>query len=260
MLTILVVGNSTTLVARRPHDHPPGVSHVILLLGGTSDARTSPGDCAGAATTCCVSAASDYGARLAAAAGAAGPQRRAGRGRAGASSSPTPTPSWMPRIPSPTIISGEAMAACARVGRPYLRVERPAGELHGGDGRVLPPRTPRRRRASRGAGTARRRVTAGRRARSCSPSAARPGPIRRDRARGTACASSHACCPPRRAWRPARRPAWSRATSIAMQGPTSAELDAALLASPRRHRAGDQGERRRRRPQREAARARSSPA
>ena len=83
-----------------------------------------------------LSTASEYGARLAAPAGAAV--------RSGAldeaswrASSRTPTPSWTPRIPSPTVISARRPRPARACGRPYLRYERPAGELTEGDGRVL---------------------------------------------------------------------------------------------------------------------------
>ncbi len=103
---------------------------MISLLGGTSDARHLAAQLHGVGHDVLVSTASVYGARLAAPSGAdvrGGPldEKELDRLVSGADAVVDATHPFAERI------SGAAAAACARIGRPYLRVERPAGELPG---------------------------------------------------------------------------------------------------------------------------------
>jgi len=101
---------------------------VILLLGGTSDARQVAAELRRAGYDVLLSAASEYGARLAALSGAdvrGGPldQEELDRLVSGADAVVDATHPFAERI------SAAAAGTCARLGRPYLRLERPAGEL-----------------------------------------------------------------------------------------------------------------------------------
>jgi precorrin-6A/cobalt-precorrin-6A reductase len=103
---------------------------VILLLGGTSDARELAAELRGAGYDVLVSTASEYGARLAAPSGAdvrGGPLdvEELDRLVSGADAVVDATHPFAERI------SAAAASGCTRLGRPYLRVERPAGELPG---------------------------------------------------------------------------------------------------------------------------------
>ena len=101
---------------------------MILLLGGTGDARELAAALRAAGYEVLVSTVSEYGARLAAGAGA---EVRSGAldeaelarlvGEAEAVVDAT--------HPFAAAISVAATAACGRAGRPYLRFARPAGEL-----------------------------------------------------------------------------------------------------------------------------------
>lgn len=101
---------------------------MILVLGGTSDARALAGELESAGYAVLLSTVSDYGARLAAPAGAA---VRSGaldedeltRLVLGADAVVDATHPFAERI------SAAAVAACARERRPYLRVRRPAADL-----------------------------------------------------------------------------------------------------------------------------------
>ena len=234
MLTILIVGNSTTAGPRRAHGDPPGVSHVILLLGGTSDARDAGRpSCARAGYEVLVSTVSEYGARLAAPRGARACAAARWTRTSWRGSSPRPTPSWTPRTRSRRSSPATARRGL-RTRRPAVPAVRAAGRRAAATAWCCAPRTPReaarlaverrsaRRHASDGDAASRAAIllTVGSKTVGTYARAARE----RRRAPGRARAARR----PRR-WRPARPPAWSRATSIAMQGPTSAELDAALL-------------------------------
>jgi precorrin-6x reductase/cob(I)alamin adenosyltransferase len=108
---------------------------VILVLGGTSDARQLAAELRGAGHDVLVSTASDYGARLA---GPSGAEVRAGRLDeeelerlvSGSGAVVDATHPFAERI------SAAAAAACTRLGRPYLRLERPAGDLPAGVARA----------------------------------------------------------------------------------------------------------------------------
>jgi len=103
---------------------------VILLLGGTSDARELAAEMLRAGHEVLLSTVSDYGARLAAPAGA---EVRAGAldehelARLVADADVVVDATH----PFAELVSSAAVAACARAGRPYLRFQRPAGELTG---------------------------------------------------------------------------------------------------------------------------------
>jgi precorrin-6A/cobalt-precorrin-6A reductase len=109
---------------------------VIFLLGGTSDARDLAAELRRAGHDVLVSTASDYGARLA---GPTGAGVRAGRLDeeelerlvTGSDAVVDATHPFAERI------SAAAAAACVRVGRPYLRLERPAGDLPAGAVRAV---------------------------------------------------------------------------------------------------------------------------
>ena len=200
---------------------------MILLLGGTSDARELAGRLRRAGYDVLVSTVSEYGARLAAAAGAevrsgALDEDELARLVAEADAVVDAT------HPFAAAISGEALAACARVGRPYLRFERPAGELRRGRPWCA-PRTPRRRRVWRWCGREEQRVTAegagvilltvGSKTVDVYAAVARERGVRLV-ARVLPTPESLAAC---------AAAGLEPRDVVAMQGPTSAELDAALL-------------------------------
>jgi precorrin-6A/cobalt-precorrin-6A reductase len=104
---------------------------VILLLGGTSDARELAAGLRHAGYDVLVSAASDYGARLVGPTGAevrCGPldEEELERLVTGSDAVVDATHPFAERI------SVAAAQACGRIGRPYLRLERPAGDLPAG--------------------------------------------------------------------------------------------------------------------------------
>ena len=104
---------------------------MILVLGGTSDARALAGELERAGYAVLVSTVSDYGARLAAPSGAdvrsgALDEAELARLVVGADAVIDATHPFAEKI------SAAAAAACARGGRPYLRVRRPAAELTAG--------------------------------------------------------------------------------------------------------------------------------
>lgn len=104
---------------------------MILLLGGTADARRLAAELRRAGHDVLVSAASAYGARLAGSTGAAvrgGPlgEPELEQLVAAAAAVVDATHPFAARI------SAAAAAVCAGQGRPYLRLERPAGDLPSG--------------------------------------------------------------------------------------------------------------------------------
>lgn len=104
---------------------------MILLLGGTSDARELAAELRGAGYDVLVSTASDYGARLAAPAGAAvrgGRLDEAELARLVADADAVVDATH----PFAEVISAAAVRACAAAGRPYLRVPRAAMMLPAG--------------------------------------------------------------------------------------------------------------------------------
>lgn len=101
---------------------------MILVLGGTGDARALGEGVRGAGYEVLLSTVSEYGARLAAAAGAdvrsgALDEAELARLVEGAAAVVDAT------HPFAAQISAAAAAACSRAGRPYLRFQRPAGAL-----------------------------------------------------------------------------------------------------------------------------------
>ncbi len=105
-----------------------GLPHVILVLGGTIDGRTVAAELGAAGHAVRLSVVSEYGARLAASEGVevwsgALDAEQLERLAADASAVVDAT------HPFAQEISRNAVAACSRCGTPYLRYERAAGEL-----------------------------------------------------------------------------------------------------------------------------------
>jgi len=192
---------------------------VILLLGGTSEARSLAVQLRDAGYDVLLSTASEYGARLAAPGGV---NVRGGvldpPGLAGLVSKADAVVDAT--HPFAEVISSEAASACARVGRPYLRLERPVA--------ALPPSAVRAADAAHAArlavGLAGKAgggilLTVGSKTVGVYAAAAQAAGLRVVARVLPTVESLRACTeaglPP--------------ADVIAMQGPTSAELDASLL-------------------------------
>ena len=101
---------------------------MILVLGGTSEARTLAAELRAAGHDVLLSAATEYGARLAAPSGV--------DVRSGALDEEELAQLVEDAVavvdathPFAELISDGAARACVRAGRPYLRVRRPSGEL-----------------------------------------------------------------------------------------------------------------------------------
>ena len=202
---------------------------MILLLGGTSDARELAAELRGAGYDVLVSTASDYGARLAAPAGAA---VRGGRldeeelARLVAEADAVVDATH----PFAEVISEAAVKACAAAGRPYLRVPRPALVLPAGVVRAATAADAAHlavelARARAGAGPAGERhpgtifLTVGSKTLATYARVAREAGVRLV-ARVLPTPDALAACV---------EAGLEPADIVAMQGPTSAGLDAALL-------------------------------
>ena len=204
--------------ARRAHGDAAGVPHVILVLGGTSDARTLGEAVRGAGYEVLLSTVSEYGARLAAEGGAevrcgALDDAELARLVDGAAAVVDAT------HPFAAQISAAAAAACARAGRPYLRFQRPAGALPDGVVRAADPsgRSTPGGRASPPAGAI--LLTVGSKTVDVYARFAREAGVRLV-ARVLPTSESLAAC---------AAAGLEPRDIVAMQGPTSAALDAALL-------------------------------
>jgi len=101
---------------------------VILVLGGTSDARALADELRGAGHDVLLSAASAYGARLAGEHGT--PARGGALDAAGLAELIADAAAVVDAThPFAEVVTGTAKEACALSGRPYLRVPRPAADL-----------------------------------------------------------------------------------------------------------------------------------
>jgi precorrin-6x reductase/cob(I)alamin adenosyltransferase len=101
---------------------------VILVLGGTSDARALADELRGAGHDVLLSAASAYGARLAGEHGT--PARGGALDAAGLAELIADAAAVVDAThPFAEVVTGTAKEACAVSGRPYLRVARPAADL-----------------------------------------------------------------------------------------------------------------------------------
>jgi precorrin-6A/cobalt-precorrin-6A reductase len=202
---------------------------LILLLGGTSDARELAAELRGAGYDVLVSTASDYGARLAAPAGAA---VRGGRldeeelARLVADADAVVDATH----PFAEVISAAAVKACAAAGRPYLRVPRaatvlPAGVVRAADAADAARLAVELARARAGAGPAGERhpgtilLTVGSKTLATYARVARAAGVRLV-ARVLPTPEALAAC---------AEAGLEPRDVVAMQGPTSAGLDAALL-------------------------------
>ena len=202
---------------------------MILLLGGTSDARELAAELRGAGYDVLVSTASDYGARLAAPAGAA---VRGGRlDEVELARLVTDADAVVDAThPFAEVISAAAVKACAAAGRPYLRVPRAAMVLPAGVVRAATAADAARlavelARARAGAGPAGDRhpgtifLTVGSKTLATYARVAREAGVRLV-ARVLPTPEALAAC---------ADAGLEPGDVVAMQGPTSAGLDAALL-------------------------------
>ena len=202
---------------------------MILLLGGTSDARELAAELRGVGYDVLVSTASEYGARLAAPAGAAVrggllDEEELACVVAGADAVVDAT------HPFAEVISAAAVKACAAADRPYLRFSRPASALPAGVVRAATAEDAARlavelaqARAEGGPAGERRSatilLTVGSKTLGTYASAAREAGVRVV-ARVLPTPEALAAC---------AEAGLEPRDVVAMQGPTSAGLDAALL-------------------------------
>jgi precorrin-6x reductase len=190
---------------------------MILVLGGTSDARALADELRGAGHDVLLSTVSDYGARLAAAAG--GKVRSGALDEAELSRLVEDSEAVVDAThPFAARISPAAAAACARSARPYLRFERPAAVLGETVVRAADA-ADAARRAVELAGDGAVLLTVGSKTVDLYVRAARAADVRLV-ARVLPSPESLAAC---------AAAGLEPRDVIAMQGPTSAELDAALL-------------------------------
>ena len=190
---------------------------MILVLGGTSDARALVEGVRGAGYEVLLSTVSEYGARLAAEVGVevrcgALDDAELSRLVEGAAAVVDAT------HPFAAQISAAAAAACVRANRPYLRFERPAGALPGGVVRAADPAEAARLAVELAAAGA-ILLTVGSKTVDVYARAAREAGVRLV-ARVLPTPESLAAC---------AAAGLEPRDIVAMQGPTSAALDAALL-------------------------------
>ena len=190
---------------------------MILVLGGTSDARALVEEMRAAGYEVLLSTVTEYGARLAAEAGAAArsgalDEAELSRLVEDAAAVVDATHPFAERI------SAAATAACSRCGRPYLRFQRPAGALTAGALTAVDAGEAARLAVEHAGGGA-ILLTVGSKTVDAYARAAREAGVRLV-ARVLPTADSLAAC---------ATAGLEPRDIIAMQGPASAELDAALL-------------------------------
>jgi precorrin-6x reductase/cob(I)alamin adenosyltransferase len=192
---------------------------VILLLGGTSDARSLADELRRAGHDVLLSAASDYGARLA---GESGTPVRGGALDAAELADLVAAADAVVDVTHPfaEIITGSAKEACAQAGRAYLRVARPATELPPAALRAADARAAARLAAARAAASGGAiLLTVGAKTVRTYTEAARDAGVR----------AVARVLPTEESLRACAAAGLEPRDVIAMQGPTNAELDATLL-------------------------------
>lgn len=190
---------------------------MILVLGGTSDARALAEELRCAGYDVLISTLSEYGARLAASAGVhvrSGALDEAELERLVRSAAAIVDATH----PFAERISAAAVAACARLGQPYLRFERPPGRLPDGVLKAADAAAAARLAVDCAAGGA-ILLTVGSKTVDVYARAARTAGVRLV-ARVLPTPQSLAAC---------AAAGLEARDIVGMQGPTSAELDAALL-------------------------------
>lgn len=192
---------------------------MILVLGGTSDARALADKLRGAGYDVLLSAASSYGARLG---GENGTRVRDGAlDGAGLEELVAKAEAVVDAThPFAEVITGDAKEACARASRPYLRVARPAAELPASAVRTADGSEAARIAVAHAAGSGGAiLLTVGAKTVSTYAEAAREAGVR----------VVARVLPTQESLRACAEAGLEPRDIVAMQGPTSAELDAALL-------------------------------
>ncbi len=192
---------------------------MILVLGGTSDARALADELRGAGHDVLLSAASSYGARLGGENGT--PVRGGTLDEAGLHEVIAEADAVVDAThPFAEVITGNAKEACASAGRPYLRVVRPAAELPASIVRAADASEAALIAATCAAGSGGAiLLTVGARTVRMYAEAARESGVR----------AVARVLPTEESMRTCAEAGLEPRDIVAMQGPTSAELDAALL-------------------------------